>query len=180
MGDDLAFRAEERTDTSRGASPRGARRLLHNVTVSLAMRAACVVLLAAALACSTSDPDDARSIGVVHPGLAGTPVILAPDTVNAHQSFATVVHSFGSSSCTTPAGVDLDLDASSATITPYDVVAEGRGTVCTADYAPRPHPVTLTFTSPGPALIVARGYSVGGTVSGKTLVTIDTHVWVLP
>lgn len=138
------------------------------------------LFLAATLGCSGAEPGDSRSIGVIHPGVPGAAVIVAPDSVEAGQPVQAIINTFGSSSCTTPAGVAVRLTASTATITPYDLVATGSNTVCTRDYGPRPHPVELTFTQAGTARLVARGVTVGGTVPGKSLITVTKEIRVLP
>ncbi len=79
------------------------------------------------------------------------PVIIAPDTVQVGVTFTATVNTFGSSSCTDPDGVDLALSASLARIVPYDLVQTAGA--CTADFASRPHPVTIHFTQQGAATI---------------------------
>jgi len=60
--------------------------------------------------CSTfTGPDTRRVVGLIDAGGFGLPTIVAPDTVPVGGSFTVTVHSFGSSSCTTPDGVDLTL-----------------------------------------------------------------------
>jgi hypothetical protein len=102
------------------------------------------------------DVTSERRVGAIHvnqdPFL---PVIVAPDTVRQAVSFAVVVNTFGSSSCTKPDGVDLVATAAMARIVPYDRV-QTQG-ACTADYASRPHQVTLAFASLGAATVRAVG-----------------------
>jgi len=137
-----------------------------------------LTLLLSALACSSTSPSDGRAIGVVSPGLAGVPVIEAPDTVQAGFPFVAVINTFGSSGCTSPAEADVRLSPAVATVTPYDVVAPD-GVACTRDYASRAHPVRVTFTDLGPACIVVRGVSTGGTPLTRTSVTITKDIYVI-
>lgn len=130
------------------------------------------------LACSPTTPSASRTMGVVLPGLPGVPVIQAPDTVQAGFPVAILINTFGSSGCTTPAGLDLQLSPSTVTITPFDQFAP-EDQACTRDYAARPHPVDVTFTTLGPAQIVVRGISTGGTAPGRSVVTITKDVYVL-
>ena len=114
-----------------------------------------------------------RDIGQIHLRLDSMmPVIIAPDTVGRAVSFAVVVNTFGSSSCTTPDGVALVITPQLARITPYDRI-QTQG-ACTADYASRPHPVTVRFTDPGAATL-----RVIGRV-GTALDSVDRVVVVTP
>ena len=126
---------------------------------------------------STPDPPtDWRSIGVIQPGFP-VKVILAPDTVAVNARFDATVNSFGSSSCTIPAGVDLILTENSAVITPYDRGPGGQG-LCTGDIAPRPHPVELQFTVAGVATIEVIGYRFTG--QGAVLTSVEHSIVVQP
>lgn len=132
----------------------------------------------AVVGCSATDPSREPGIGVIHPGLNGIPVIEAPDTVSRNQSFAIVVNTFGSG-CVQPTGVSLRLDPDAAHITPYDLDPTATEP-CTKDYRARPHPVELVLREAGRARITVRGYSAGGTVPGRNLVTVEKEVWVRP
>lgn len=94
-------------------------------------------------------------IGFVWDDGGGVVVIEAPDTVRAGVAFGAVVNTSGSSSCTTPVRTDVVVDGLVARITPYDRVAE-EGTDCTADVAPRPHPVEITFPKAGAGTLEVR------------------------
>jgi hypothetical protein len=108
--------------------------------------------------CSTlTEPDTRRVIGLIDPGVA-FPTIVAPDTVQVGSWFTATVHTFGSSNCTKPDGVELTLSASEARVTPYDLETTGSSqAVCYLDLRAHPHPVELRFTRAGPAVIVALG-----------------------
>src|SRR5687768_8491067 len=81
-------------------------------------------VLVALPGCSTpTELDHRRVIGVIE--FAGAiATIVAPDTVQVSNSFTATVNSLGSSSCTTPDGVELTLTPSEARVTPYDLVPE--------------------------------------------------------
>jgi hypothetical protein len=104
--------------------------------------------------CSTpTGPDHRRVIGFINGGS-----IVAPDTVQVDSWFTATVHTFGSSSCNKPDGVELTLGPSEAQVTPFDLVSiPDSRSACTMDLAPHPHPVELRFTRAGPAVIVALG-----------------------
>jgi len=82
--------------------------------------------------------------------------IIAPDSVNADSNLTITINSFGSSSCTTPDGVEMTATFTMVRVIPYDRVPTGaRG--CTADFATRPHPVDIQFPSSGVLIIRAVG-----------------------
>jgi hypothetical protein len=113
-----------------------------------------------------------RTVGIITNGYSAQ-VIKAPDTVSANQSFEITVYSFGSSSCTIPDHVDLDISGLRATITPHDR-SSGQFT-CTSDIAARPHPVQLRFGHPGIATIHVIGTvfnDAGESVTGSAYHTI--------
>jgi PPE-repeat protein len=124
-------------------------------------------------------PDTRRVIGTIDASGTGIPTIVAPDTVQAGSSFTATIHSFGSSSCTTPDGVALTLLPSEARVTPYDLVPADGPIACTADFAPRPHPVELRFTSTGPATIVALGQVFHQNGQGLTPGTVTKQLVVV-
>jgi hypothetical protein len=124
-------------------------------------------------------PDSRRVVGLIDASGTGIPTIVAPDTVQAGSSFTATVHSFGSSSCTTPDGVGLTLTPTEARVTPYDRVPADSRVACTADFSPRPHPVELRFTRAGPATIVALG-DVFTSPTGRTPGAVTKRLVVLP
>jgi hypothetical protein len=136
--------------------------------------------LSATLACGGTEPSDQRVVGVILAGSGMASVINAPDTVRARERFGAVINTFGSSSCTTPDGVDLQQAASEVVVTPYDRVPADSAASCTRDMAPRPHPVQIRFTDPGLGRIVVRGRLINGTVPGPSLVSVTKTVVVLP
>jgi len=99
------------------------------------------------------------------------PVIIAPDSVGLATPFIVVVNTFGSSSCTTPDGVALVAAPRLARIVPYDKIQ--RQGACTADYASRPHQVTVQFTDTGAAIVRAVG-RVGAALDSVERVVVVT------
>lgn len=99
--------------------------------------------------------------------------IVAPDTVGPDSTLTITVNSFGSSSCTQPDGVDSTAFPAGMRIVPYDRVPTG-AVACTADFASRPHPVTLTFPATGALVIRAVGRV------GDALDSIEHTVHVRP
>lgn len=125
---------------------------------------------------ASTDSETGRIIGVINTG-GRTPVIEAPDTVRLGATFAAIVNSFGNG-CTTPDGVKLTLEPARARVIPFDRVPTDDDVVCADILTVQPHPVTLHFTQPGTATIVADGMVYGtnfervrGTVS-KTVVVV--------
>ena len=124
---------------------------------------AAIIAVAVATSCfASTDSDTGRVVGIISTG-ERVPTIEAPDTVRAGAAFGAVVNTFGSSTCTMPDGVELTLGPAEARVVPYDLETTnpGEGFACTADLAPRPHPVELRFTEVGLARIVAAGTVVG-------------------
>jgi hypothetical protein len=139
-----------------------------------------VAALSATLACGATEPSDQRVVGVILAGSGMASVINAPDTVRARERFVAVINTFGSSSCTTPDGVDLQQAASEVVVIPYDRVPADSAASCTRDMAPRAHPVQVRFTDPGLGRIVVHGRLINGTVPGPSLVSVTKTVVVLP
>jgi hypothetical protein len=136
-------------------------------------------MLAGLAGCSILGPDNRRVIGTIDASGTGIPTIVAPDTVQVGSSFTATIHTFGSSSCTTPDGVALTLTPSEARVTPYDLVPADNGIACTADYAPHSHQVELSFTSAGPATIVALGQVFHRSAPGLIPGTVSKQLVVL-
>lgn len=136
-------------------------------------------MLSGLAGCSIFGPDSRRVIGTIDASGTGIRTIVAPDTVQAGVSFTATIHTFGSSSCITPDGVGLTLTPSEARVTPYDLVPASGGVVCTMDYAARPHPVELRFTSAGSATIVALGQVFDRSASGRIPGTVTKQLVVL-
>lgn len=85
----------------------------------------------------------------------------APDTAIAGTSFTIVVSSFGSTSCTEPAGVEMEVGTSIVVITPYDIVAP-EGTPCTQDFGAFPRRVDIRLVKPGEAILRLQGKNIAG------------------
>jgi hypothetical protein len=91
-------------------------------------------------------------------------VIRAPAQVAVDQAFPITVITYGSSSCTTPDGADVQVAGRVAVITPYDRIPGGN-VACTADLAQHPRDVRITFSEAGPATIRVIGAIVDGAPS---------------
>ena len=104
---------------------------------------------------------------VVQPGLIavdGLDPVSGPDTVQRGASFTLVVKTFGSSSCTRPAGADVAVSGLTATVIPMDSVVTGDA-ICTADLRSFPHNATLVFGQPGEATLIVVGRGAKGDTS---------------
>ena len=140
------------------------------------MRDLIVVIAACAsvTGCGILEADSRRVIGLISADPV-TATIQAPDTVRLGVTFNATVNSFGSSSCTSPDGVELTLGPAEARVIPYDRILVGKDVACTPDMAPIPHPVALKFTEAGAATIVADGMvheAAGQRVRGTATKTI--------
>ena len=143
------------------------------------MRHLTMALAITVTACSTG-PETERVVGLIDADV-DILTIVTPDTVQAGVSFAATVNTFGSSSCTTPDGVDLTLEAATARVIPYDrVLVDLDDGACTADMAAHPHPVDLLFAAPGQASIVVEGRVFTPTSNVTIPGTVTKAVVVLP
>ena len=128
------------------------------------MRHRCLALAAVlpfvAADCATQ-PDTVRVPGLIADGGAALEVYSGPDTVTAGRPFAAIVFTYGSSSCTTPDGADVSISGLTAEVVPYDRIPTG-SVPCTADFAQRPHAVTLRFDTVGTAALTVRGEGFSG------------------
>ena len=139
------------------------------------------IVLAGLAGCSTlTGPDTRRVVGLIDAGGSAFPTIVAPDTVQLGHSFTATVHSFGSSGCTTPDGVELTLTPAEARVTPYDRVPADRRTICPADLSAHPHPVELRFTRAGLAIIVAQGEIINTSTGRRSPGAVTKQILVLP
>lgn len=80
----------------------------------------------------------------------------APAEVTRGVPFDVVITTYGSSSCTRPAGAETDVDGMLATVRPYDRVATGTRP-CTMDMHAFPRTVQLRFDVAGDATIRVLG-----------------------
>lgn len=130
-------------------------------------------LVGACALSSTSSPETERIIGLIptdHGSVSIFTVIEAPPTVQVNQLFTATVNTFGSGSCTTIDGADVQIAGLVASITPYDRVPVG-DVVCTADLAFHPRPVSLTFTTVGTATlrVIGQNFDGGETVNEEQI-----------
>ena len=142
-----------------------------------------IAIGAVALATScfaSTDSETGRVVGIIDTG-SRVPTIEAPDTVRAGIPFGAVGNTFGSSTCTMPDGVNVTLGPAEARVVPYDQVSTGGDDfACTADLAPRPHPVRLHFTQAGAARIVAAGTVIDEETGERGSGEVTKAVVVMP
>ena len=126
-----------------------------------------------------------RRIGVIIPG-SPEPwnyVLAAPEAVQAGVPFEVTVTTRDSRSCTRPSGAEVQYreepDGPVAEITPYDLLREGEGVVCTADHYAFPRTVTLQFDAPGEATLRVRGRpSSDPHESDPEIITVEKRITV--
>lgn len=121
------------------------------------MRARWAVLLLILAGCRSITSEDVwqRRLGVVDPAMSSVQMIQFPPVVDAGVPFTVVIHTLGSSSCTRPSGVDVDVDGLEATLRPYDLYAPG-DRACTDDLHAFRHETAVTFSAAGSARLVVR------------------------
>ncbi|MBV9772685.1 MAG: hypothetical protein JO040_01970 [Gemmatimonadetes bacterium] len=107
-------------------------------------------------------------------------VIAAPDTVEAGAFFTATVTTIGADYCWQPADATLQLDGSTAVVTPYDSVLSYPDTGCADARRELLHPVRLRFTRPGEAVLRVRGRKVvGQDLDGGEEVVVEKRIQVL-
>jgi hypothetical protein len=111
-------------------------------------------LLAASGGCSLFDCWSVRG-GVINPVVLFYSALVAPDTVTVHQPFTVTVTTFGSSTCTRPARVDVSINALVATLVAYD--DQRTCGDCTADLHSFPRAVEVRFAVTGQAIVRLTG-----------------------
>ena len=109
-------------------------------------------------------------IGWVGDGAVIEVIIEAPDTVSAGSAFDVTVNTFGSSSCTRPERLDVEVTGQVARLTPYDLVPTG-DVECTADFGAHPHQAEVMFPTAGHATLEVLGRAASGdTIVRKAVV----------
>ncbi len=114
----------------------------------------CMLSLALLGACSLATDGEAREPGIVQSDLLTTPVLVAPSTVSAGQTFQVTVTTLGLSGCYRVGGAEVSYSATQATIRPFDLI---RNTACTGAAVMLPRTVALHFDTPGTLKIVVEG-----------------------
>jgi hypothetical protein len=124
--------------------------------------AAAVVVACAAVGCASILGSEWRRVpGTLDQHLNAGGSLQAPAEVSRGVAFEVVVTTYGSGSCTRPAGAEVRMEGMLAVVRPFDLSREGRAT-CTADLAAFPRPVSLRFDAAGEAAI--RVVGAAGTV----------------
>ena len=100
-------------------------------------------------------------------------VIEVPPEVHANQPFTVTVTTYGSSSCTTVDGADVQVTDVVVEITPYDRQPIGDNVVCTADLASHPREVVVTLSTLGHTTIRVVGQNFDGeSIVEENIVTV--------
>jgi hypothetical protein len=133
--------------------------------------AATALLLLNACAAATG-PGWSREIGYLVVDDPHLPTLQLPDSVAAGIDFTAVVTTYGSSSCTRAADVEIELGEREARLVPYDFMPPP-GTPCTRDLRGFPREVVLRFAAPGDAVVRVVGRTFrGDTVSVRRTVVV--------
>ncbi|HEY0735724.1 MAG TPA: hypothetical protein VGD69_12510 [Herpetosiphonaceae bacterium] len=88
-------------------------------------------------------------------------VIRAPATAPVNQRITLTVNTYGSSTCRTAGGANVEVVGLTAIITPFDRLPVG-DVMCTDDLRSHPRTVNVRFAEPGEALIRVIGQSFDG------------------
>jgi len=100
-------------------------------------------------------------------------VIDVPPEVHANQQFTVTVTTYGSSSCTTVDGADVQVTDAVVEITPYDRQSIGDNVVCTADLAIHPRDVVVTLSTSGRATVRVIGQNFDGEhIAKERIITV--------
>ena len=100
-------------------------------------------------------------------------VIDVPPEVHANQPFTVTITTYGSSSCTTVDGEDVQVTDVVVEITPYDRQPIGDNVVCTADLASHPRDVVVTLSTLGHATIRVVGQNFDGeSIAEERIITV--------
>jgi hypothetical protein len=130
-----------------------------------------MLAVATLLACSDAGPSaDAQWTVLIGQIVGPTPPVDAPDTVIRREVFSVTVVTFGSSSCTRPAGADVLNLHHVLSIVPLDSVRTGDGP-CTADLTTHPRMVAGVFPIVGTVVV-----AVSGRAGWRDTVVFDTVI----
>lgn len=124
---------------------------------------------------SAGEPEWRREVGRVEPALSSSPALLPPMTVRAGVPFDVTVTTVGSSSCTRPDGVSVQVMGPVAELVPYDLELSAAA-ACTDDLRPFPRTVRVRFDVAGEAVVRLRARSL----SADGPVTLEVPVRVAP
>lgn len=139
------------------------------------LRLVCLLMLSACCLSACGLPKALTTeqvVGSIPNDTPASEVIQAPATAAVNQPITLTINTYGSSSCTTPDGAQVEVDGLTATITPLDRVPRPNSNVaCTADLAARPRTVTVTFAEPGEALIrvIGQGFENAQTIKEQRM-----------
>lgn len=115
-------------------------------------------LLVLVAACnSLFGPDERREVGIIQGLASDAPEIDIPAAVQAGEDFTVTIVTGWRNGCARMGETEMVSEEMAATLTPYDVVTEGRGVDCTQEPRQFTHTATLRLSQPGTARIVVRG-----------------------
>lgn len=119
----------------------------------------CVVLLAlAAAGCSPLLLEDEEERVVATISHYGDPArVEIPDAVTRGVAFDVAVTSYGGG-CVSQGDTEVEVQGSSAVVTPYDIELRPRNGACTDDLRLYRHVAQVRFDTPGQAVVTVRGF----------------------
>lgn len=117
------------------------------------------LLLGVAGCQSSTAVNELTSISVIEELPSGEDAITVPNTAQAGQAFEVVITTTGRNGCVREGHTELEVDGSTAEITPYDITAERSDEGCTQALVRFTRTVEVTFDVPGVATVVVFGRS---------------------
>lgn len=101
--------------------------------------------------------NDTETIGIIEGLQAGEPEISVPANVTAGEDFTISVVTGWHNGCATRGNTEVRNEGGTARVTPYDVVTEAPGLMCTQALQRFTHEAVVRFDDPGSATVVIRG-----------------------
>ena len=142
-----------------------------SLRTSGALGLALAVLASSTFSCSSvTEPEEERRVGLIANFMQGDPHVTVPDSADAGVPFQVTVQSYGNG-CYRQGETEVELDASSATVTPYDYV-DVSGLACTDELLIFHHQASITFNEPGTptVTVVGRETTAQAPIYGEPLV----------
>lgn len=101
--------------------------------------------------------NDTTTIGVIEGLHAGEPEINVPANVSAGEEFTISIVTGWHNGCAMKGHTEVRNEGATVRVTPYDVVTEAPGMMCTQALQRFTHETTVRFDFPGTAKVVIRG-----------------------
>ena len=135
-----------------------------------------LIILLALAACDGSRT--VREVGVISSYGDTEEVILAPDTVQAGETFTVTVQTFGDG-CVDADDMEVAITSDLAVLTPYDlIIIPGRNVACPQIEKRPEHNAQVVFEEPGSATLRVKGMLRDATNTDGIMTTIEKTITV--